>query len=69
LMDNAVEVSGGLSGHDRLVNNPSAALLEGDQVRVVTPAPGYDLITDPESARNDRLPGDQPRPSPSSSTH
>ncbi len=27
------------------VNNPSAALLEGDKVRVVTPAPGYDLVT------------------------
>jgi hypothetical protein len=27
------------------VNNPSAALLEGDKVRIVTPAPGYDLST------------------------
>lgn len=69
LMDNAVEVAGGLSEHDRLVNNPSAALLEGDQVRVVTPAPGYDLLTDPEAARHDRSPEDQSRQSPSSATH
>ena len=44
LMDNVVEVAGGVAATDRLVNNPSAALLEGDQVRVVTPAPGYDLV-------------------------
>ena len=45
LMDNAVEVAEGLSASDRIVNNPSAALLEGDKLRVVTPAPGYDLVT------------------------
>lgn len=44
LMDNAVEVAEGISMSDRVVNNPSAALLEGDKVRVVTPAPGYDLV-------------------------
>lgn len=44
LMDNAVEVAEGISSQDRIVNNPSAALLEGEQVRVVTPAPGYDLV-------------------------
>jgi len=44
LFDNAVEVAEGISASDRIVNNPSAALLEGDKVRVVTPAPGYDLI-------------------------
>jgi RND family efflux transporter MFP subunit len=44
LMDNAIEVAEGLSASDRIVNNPSAALLEGDKVRVVTPAPGYDLV-------------------------
>jgi RND family efflux transporter MFP subunit len=43
LLDNAVEVSEGISPSDRIINNPSAALLEGDKVRVVTPAPGYDL--------------------------
>ena len=45
LLDNAVEVAEGISTSDRIVNNPSAALLEGDLVRVVTPAPGYDLLT------------------------
>ncbi len=44
LMDQVVEVAEGLSADDRIVNNPSAALLEGDKVRVVTPAPGYDLL-------------------------
>jgi RND family efflux transporter MFP subunit len=44
LMDNAVEVAEGVSPGDRVVNNPSAALLEGDKVRIVTPAPGYDLV-------------------------
>ena len=43
LLDSAVEVSEGISQNDRIVNNPSAALLEGDKVRIVTPAPGYDL--------------------------
>ncbi|MCA9470840.1 MAG: efflux RND transporter periplasmic adaptor subunit [Nitrospirales bacterium] len=42
--DNAVEVAEGISLDDRIVNNPSAALLEGDKVRIVTPAPGYDLV-------------------------
>lgn len=44
LMDQFVEVAEGLSASDRIVNNPSAALLEGDKVRVVTPASGYDLL-------------------------
>ena len=44
LFDNAVEVAEGISPSDRIVNNPSAALLEGDKVRVVTPASGYDLV-------------------------
>jgi RND family efflux transporter MFP subunit len=45
LLDSAVEVAEGIATHNRIVNNPSAALLEGDKVRVVTPAPGYDLIS------------------------
>lgn len=44
LMDNVVEVAEGVATTDRIINNPSAALLEGDTVRVVTPAPGYDLV-------------------------
>lgn len=50
ILDNAVEVTEGISISDRIVNNPSAALLEGDQVRIVTPAPGYDLSTTEVSA-------------------
>ncbi|MGH7168143.1 MAG: efflux RND transporter periplasmic adaptor subunit [Nitrospiraceae bacterium] len=45
VLDATVEVTEGISTTDRIVNNPSAALLEGDKVRVVTPAPGYDLVT------------------------
>ena len=45
LLDSAVEVAEGISTINRIVNNPSAALLEGDKVRVVTPAPGYDLLS------------------------
>ena len=44
LLDSAVEVADGISVTDRIVNNPSAALLEGDTVRIVTPAPGYDTL-------------------------
>ena len=43
LLDQFIEVTGGVSKADRIVNNPSAALLEGDEVRIVTPAPGYEL--------------------------
>lgn len=45
LMDNVVEVGEGIATGDRIVNNPSAALLEGDRVRIVKPAPGYDLVS------------------------
>lgn len=44
LMDNVVEVGEGISTSDRIVNNPGAALLEGNKVRIVAPAPGYDLV-------------------------
>jgi RND family efflux transporter MFP subunit len=64
LMDNAVEVAEGISTSDRVVNNPSAALLETDKVRVVTPAAGYDLVNteSPESkekAKNEQSPNGQ----------
>jgi RND family efflux transporter MFP subunit len=52
LMDNAIEVEKGLSPSDRIVNNPSAALLEGDKVRIVKPAVGYDLVTTEGPAPN-----------------
>jgi multidrug efflux pump subunit AcrA (membrane-fusion protein) len=44
LMDSIVEVAEGISMSDRVVNNPSAALLEGDKVLVVVPRPGYGLV-------------------------
>jgi hypothetical protein len=44
-MDSAVEVAEGLSASDRLIDNPPHTLLEGDSVRIVTPRPGYDLVT------------------------
>ncbi len=49
LMDNAVKVAEGLSASDRVINNPTATLLEGDVVRIVTPRPGYDIGTTAES--------------------
>jgi len=55
LLDNAVEVAEGISTSDRIVNNPSAALLEGDKVRIVTPAPGYDLVNTEPSASNEQV--------------
>ncbi len=51
LLDSAVEVADGISANDRVVNNPSAALLDGDKVRVVTPAPGYDLLSGESAAK------------------
>jgi RND family efflux transporter MFP subunit len=53
LMDNVVEVSEGVSPGDRLVNNPSAALRDNTKVRVVTPAPGYDLVNTESSSSRD----------------
>ena len=43
LIDKIIEVEEGIAAGDRIVNNPSAALLEGNKVRIVTPEPGYDL--------------------------
>lgn len=63
LLDNAVEVAEGISTSDRIVNNPSAALLEGDKVRIVTPAPGYDLVTsEAQEAKGVAEPHDKPVP-------
>jgi RND family efflux transporter MFP subunit len=42
-MDKVIEVAEGISTSDRIVDNPSAALLEGDKVRVVAPEPGYGI--------------------------
>ena len=53
LLDNIVEVAEGIAASDRIVNNPSAALLEGDKVRIVTPAPGYDLVNAESNRRSE----------------
>lgn len=50
ILDDTVEVTGGIDATDRIVNNPSAALLEGDKVRIVTPAAGYDLLGKEEAS-------------------
>lgn len=47
ILDATVELSEGISTEDRIINNPSAAILEGDKVTIVTPAPGYDMINKP----------------------
>jgi RND family efflux transporter MFP subunit len=44
ILDSAVEVIAGVTTEDRIIDNPSAALLEGETVRIVTPAPGYDIL-------------------------
>jgi membrane fusion protein (multidrug efflux system) len=41
----AVQVTSGLSGSDKLVNNPPAGLLEGQSVQPVTPVTGYATAT------------------------
>jgi RND family efflux transporter MFP subunit len=43
VLDNVMEITDGITEKDRIINNPSAALLEGDKVVMVTPAPGYEL--------------------------
>jgi multidrug efflux pump subunit AcrA (membrane-fusion protein) len=50
ILDATVELTEGVSTEDRIINNPSAAILDGDKVAIVTPAPGYDLINKPKEA-------------------
>ena len=47
VLDNLMEITEGISEGDRIINNPSAALLEGDQVIIVTPTPGYQNTAEP----------------------
>jgi len=47
VLDNAMEIAEGISVGDRIINNPSAALLDGDKVIIVTPAPGYEMADAP----------------------
>src|SRR6185295_1841262 len=61
VLDSTVEVKEGISTTDRIVNNPSAALLEGDKVRIVTPATGYDLVNpEPTATKAPAAPKEQP---------
>ncbi|HET7062624.1 MAG TPA: efflux RND transporter periplasmic adaptor subunit [Nitrosospira sp.] len=48
ILDATVELTEGVSTEDRIINNPSAAILDGDKVAIVEPAPGYDLINKPK---------------------
>lgn len=41
ILNTTVELTSGVDVTDRVVNNPSAALLEGDAVRIVEPRKGY----------------------------
>lgn len=43
VLDSEVELSEGVRPEDNIIDSPSAALLEGDVVRVVTPAPGMKI--------------------------
>ncbi|WP_447987493.1 efflux RND transporter periplasmic adaptor subunit [Nitrospira sp. Nam74] len=54
LMDQFVEVAEGLSVSDRIINNPSAALIEGDHVRVATGTPRYDAVNTAEPTTKER---------------
>ena len=45
VLDNAMEITEGISPSDRIINNPSSALLEGDKVIIVTAAQGYDNMS------------------------
>jgi len=47
VLDNQMEITEGISATDRIINNPSAALLEGDKVIIITPAPGYQIEVEP----------------------
>jgi RND family efflux transporter MFP subunit len=49
ILDNVIELTSGVSEDDKIINNPSAALLEGDKVRIVTPAAGYDIMNPPQA--------------------
>ncbi|MEP6933629.1 MAG: efflux RND transporter periplasmic adaptor subunit [Nitrospirota bacterium] len=44
ILASTIEVTEGISTTDRIVTHPNAALLEGNKVRIVTPATGYHLV-------------------------
>ena len=43
ILTGTIEVTDGISTTDRIVTHPKASLLEGDKVRIVTPATGYHI--------------------------
>jgi multidrug efflux pump subunit AcrA (membrane-fusion protein) len=45
-----VQITSGLSVNDKVVNNPSAGLLDGQAVQPVTPAAGYAVTTQKSEA-------------------
>ena len=49
LMDTFIEVAEGLSANDRIINNPSNALLDGDKVRLAAPEPDTQAPASPQS--------------------
>ncbi|MDF0673461.1 MAG: efflux RND transporter periplasmic adaptor subunit [Nitrospira sp.] len=60
LTNQIIEVEKGLSASDRIINNPSNALLEGDKVRIVTPASDEDRPNTQEpSSEQSSTEGDQ----------
>ncbi|MDD4916045.1 MAG: efflux RND transporter periplasmic adaptor subunit [Methylococcales bacterium] len=65
ILDATVEVTEGVSKTDRIVNNPSAALLEGDEVHIVTPAPGYHVSAEEEAETAEAKEHSSINPSPS----
>lgn len=44
ILTGTIEVTDGISITDRIVTHPTASMLEGDKVRIVTPRPGYHLV-------------------------
>ncbi|MDF0652706.1 MAG: efflux RND transporter periplasmic adaptor subunit [Nitrospira sp. LK70] len=64
VLDNVMEITEGITESDRIINNPSAALLEGDKVRIVTPTVGYDLVTGEKPAPEATAPKHEPSAKP-----
>lgn len=60
MLDSTVQIEDGISESDRIVNNPSSALLEGDRVHIVQPAPGYDQLTEEGTVHETIVSKEQP---------
>jgi len=50
-LGNSVQITGGLKKTDRVINNPSAGLLEGQEVKPVTPVAGYAEAAPPSAPK------------------